>query len=122
MFEIAPEIQVTSISSGGSSVTLFGGVANAIFNFASSGTAVPFIELGLGYSTLTGGGGGSDLHTAILPRLGGGVRILVGNSASVNIGATYEHLSTSVSGGGGSLGGNQFGVNVGLSIFPSGLK
>jgi hypothetical protein len=118
-WELMPTLALTSVSSGGETATSFAGAANIVYNFSTNGQAVPYLRGGLGFGTISSGGG-SSLNVSAIPVLGGGVRVLVGNSASVNFGAFYVHQSWSS--GGSSVSGNEFGLTVGLSIFPNGLK
>jgi hypothetical protein len=118
-WEIAPGIDLTSVSGGGSTVTDFTGTGSVLYNFPAQGTVVPFVRGGLGFGTISGGGG-SSINTTIIPLIGGGFRILLGNNASVNFTALYEH--TSVSTDGASISGNAFLLGVGLSVFPVGFS
>lgn len=120
-WEIAPGIQVSSLSGSGSTLTSFTGLIEGIYNFPMANSPlVPFLRAGVGYGTISGGGG-SSINTSIIPEIGGGIRVLMGNSASLNFGAFYEHTSTSLSGGGSSVTGNAFGVTAGFSVFPWGF-
>ena len=82
-------------------------------------TLVPFVGAGLGFSSLSPGGGASSITTTVIPIVEGGVRCLVGNSASINFLARYQHESSKI--GGQTFSPNAFGIQVGLSVFPSGF-
>ena len=119
-FEFAPGFALQSISAGGESIIQVSGIANFIYNFSSSGgSTIPFIQGGLGYGTTSLGG--ESIKNSIIPAITGGVRVIVDNSASVNFAAFHEHTSTSETGF-SSVTGNTFGLNVGLSIFPTTLR
>jgi len=58
--------------------------AGATLNFPVSGSVVPFVDAGAGFVRF------GDNSSAILPELGAGVRALIGNSTSLNIGVAYQ--------------------------------
>jgi hypothetical protein len=110
--EILGNLIVTDISGdfgSGSSVGLSGGVG---FNFPSGSNVVPFVQAQLGILTNSGGGDTSLL----LPTLEGGIRLLVGSSASVNIGVGFQHQTNAL--GVSDVSANVILLQLGVSIFP----
>ena len=117
-WEIAPQVILTSLSGGGSTLTNFSGAVSGIYNFATAGNnLVPFLEAGVGLGSVSAGGSSQSFST--LPLLAGGIRMLMGNSASINITAGYQRVS--MSSGGSTATENTIGVQAGLSIFPRGF-
>jgi hypothetical protein len=103
---------------GGSFSTTDFGVAGALrLNFATSGTAVPFLGAGLGIVT-HGGDTDNDETTLIAPSVEAGVRFLVGSSASVNMALGYQFRSNAL--GVKDVSGNIILLGVGISAFASG--
>jgi hypothetical protein len=97
----------SEISGTASSVT---GGASAVFNFPTkTGPNVPYLQAGLGFGSNSGGGS----------FVGAGVRVLFGNSASINIAVLYERTSIKV--GGTSVDEDEFNLSAGLSVFPVGF-
>jgi hypothetical protein len=119
-WEFGPEVSVASLSGGGSTQSDFGANGLAVYNFALNGnTLVPFVGAGLGFSSFSPGGGGSSITTTVIPIVEGGVRCLMGSSASINFLARYQHESMKE--GGVTISPNEFGIQVGLSVFPNGF-
>jgi len=96
-----------------------------ILNFPTSGRMVPFVGGGAGFldrssefESITGDySTEGDYETIlILPRVEGGIRVLVGDSASLNIAAFYEHRKNAE--GIEDAETDNIGVNLGISIFP----
>lgn len=100
-------------SESGTSIGFTGGVQ---LNFASGGQMVPFVRAAFG---IVGNSGVLSLGTettTIAPILVAGLRVLVGNSASVNFGVGYQHASKAL--GVQDLSSSTFGLDIGVSIFP----
>ena len=117
-WEILPAASIQSLSAGGHTASTLSGIVSAVYNFATaSGTAVPYLQAGVGLGSESSGG--SSISSSILPLVGGGVRFLVGNSAAVNLGATYRRDTWTNHGE--SLTQSTTGVQAGLSIFPKGF-
>jgi hypothetical protein len=106
---------------GGGSVSYTDTGVSGLFavNFPTDGAAVPFVGAGLGMA-LHGGDvdDDEDNTTIMIPTIVGGVRILVGNSASVNLGVSYEHQTNAL--GIEDVSGNVIMMNVGISVFVKG--
>jgi hypothetical protein len=93
---------------------LIGGVA---LNFPTSGNLVPFVRGSAGFVSNSGDLYVDNATTVIAPLLEGGLRVMVGESASVNFVVGYQHRS------------NAFGVQnqsvdsvtlgVGVSVYPA---
>ena len=92
---------------------LIGGVA---INFPSSSNLVPFIRGSVAVQLHSGDLYVDDATTIIAPLLEGGMRVMVGRSASVNFVVGYLHRSN-VSGV-QDLTANSVTLGVGLSAFP----
>ncbi|MBN1826043.1 MAG: outer membrane beta-barrel protein [Candidatus Eisenbacteria bacterium] len=96
-----------------------------ILNFPSSGAIVPFVGGGAGFlsldskfeNTTTGYEDEGDYEKIyILPRVEGGIRVLVGDSASINIAGFYEHRKNDE--GIEDADADNMGVSLGITIFP----
>lgn len=92
------------------SAGLTGGVT---VNFVSSGNVVPFLRGSVGF--LSNSESGSET-TLIAPLLEGGLRVMVGSSASVNFGVGYQRLSNAL--GVQDETANVVTLGVGVSVFP----
>jgi len=116
-WEFGPVVVLRTTSAGGETFTTIGLTGDAYYNFTTGqDKTIPFVFAGLGF--LHNSGGGSSLTTGILPRLGGGVRWLIGSSASINVDAFFEHDRASTEGV--TESGNDLGVEAGFSIYPRG--
>lgn len=101
---------------GSESATSLGLVGGVQYNFPSGGRTIPFVRGSLGILTNSGSLASGDQTTLIAPSLLAGLRVLVGNSASVNFGVGYQHLSDAL--GVQELSANTIGAEIGVSIFP----
>lgn len=106
---------------GGESVSAsqYGPQAGLRWNFATKSSIVPFVEGKFG--VLAYGGDASDgaETTLLLPSIGGGVRVLLGETASVNFSGNYVRQQNAS--GVDQLNSNDIRFGVGLSVFPGGL-
>jgi hypothetical protein len=103
-----------SPSENATSIGIGGGLT---FNFASSSQTIPFLRFGLGILTNSGDLSAGTETTVLAPVIEGGLRVLVGSSASVNFAAQYEHAENAF--GDPDLNANTFGLVVGVSVFPN---
>jgi len=92
----------------------FGVICGPVLDFGGGGPVVPHVQGGIG--VLNHGG---DVHedsqaALILPQLGAGVRLMVGESASINCGAFWQHLSNAE--GVEDLSASQSGIGMGTSV------
>lgn len=92
---------------------LIGGVA---LNFVLSGNVVPFVRGSVGFLSNSGDFSEGTMTTVIAPLLEGGVRLMVGRSASVNFVVGYQHQSNV--NGLQDLSRNSVTLGVGVSVFP----
>ena len=99
-------------SASATSIGLTGGVQ---YNFVSGGRVVPYLRSALGFVNNSRDVPGIET-TFIAPLLQGGLRWLVGSSASINYGLGYRH-QLNVQGTRG-LSADTFSLEIGLSIFP----
>ena len=102
-------------SASSSGIGFIGGVA---LNFTTTGRMVPFVRGALGIVGNSGDLAPGSETTVIAPILSAGLRLLVGNAASVNFAVDYQHESSAL--GVQDLSANTLGLNVGVSIFPHG--
>jgi len=100
-------------SSSSTSAGLTGGVA---VNFVSSGNVVPFLRGSLGFLSNSGDAGFGTETTVIAPLLEGGLRVMVGSSASVNFVVGYQHQTSAL--GVQDESANVITLGVGVSVFP----
>lgn len=123
LFEIDGGLQLTHASfdddgGGSSSATAFGFTAGVTANLPlSSESVVPFVGAGLGVLAFSGDAPSGSETSVTAPYVRGGLRVLVGNSASVNFGLAYAHQTNAE--GVKDLNNNQIGLTVGISIFPN---
>lgn len=117
---VSRESLVIGEDGGGSgsaqSATAAGLVGGVALNFPASGRLVPFVRGSVGFLSNSGDLYIDNSTTVIAPLLEGGLRVMVGGSASVNVVVGYAHRS------------NAYGVQdqtirsvtlgVGVSVFP----
>jgi hypothetical protein len=105
-----------SDSLGSFSDNAYGASADLTANFPTPNNLIPFVRAGVGFETFSGDTYARTTTSVIAPYVRAGVRVLVGNSASVNLSLTYRH-ETNADGNKGE-GANVVGLSAGLSIFP----
>ena len=76
----------------------------------------PYVRAGLGFEGFSGDGYENAKTALILPYLRAGVRVMVGESGSLNLSVGYRHEQDS--GGSSGLDANSIGFAVGVSLFP----
>jgi hypothetical protein len=109
----------TSIHPEGASSTsasAFGASAGLTFNISTQGALIPFLRGTVGFLTYSGDGFQGTDTEYLAPAVSAGVRTMVGGSASLNFSALFTHHSNVQ--GQKYLTANEFGLAVGLSIFP----
>jgi len=113
-YEVTGGFMTRHESTNGTSDTALGATAGLTYNFSSQGGFIPFASLGFGALFYDGF---SFNNTAVLaPILTGGMRVLVGSSASVNASLGYQHESNAQGEFGASS--NRLVAGVGVSLFP----
>lgn len=101
------------------SSTAFGVEASVGFNLGSSQTTVPFLGLSVGMLNWSGDGF-EDAEATVFFGGVAGLRFLVGSHASLNTSVVLARQSNAA--GVEDLDATGFSVQVGISIFPGGLK
>ena len=96
------------------SASSFGFLGSLIVNFSTSGPMVPYVQGGIGLQTYSGDGYEGAETSSIVPSVGGGLRFLIGDSASINAGLTYQHVNNA--GGGEDITANEVLFTVGVSV------
>ena len=103
--------------SASTSLTLTGITGGLIYNFnTASGPMIPFAEAGIGVVGYSGDLAVGTAATVIAPTVSIGTRVMVGHSGSVNFAFNYEHQLHA--GGIDQVDANNFGLSVGMSLFP----
>jgi hypothetical protein len=113
-YEVTGGLLIRHESVNGESSTSLGATAGLTYNFSPRGNLVPFASLGFG--TLFYGGFSFDETAVLAPMVSGGVRLLVGNNASVNLSLGYQHESNA--NGEFNASSNRLLASVGVSLFP----
>lgn len=109
-YEVTGGMLIRHTSFNGNSDTGLGTTAGLIYNFAPRGGVIPFA--GLGFGVLFNDGFTFDDTAVLFPDLSGGIRVLVGNAGSVNMGLGYQRESD------GHVKVNRVLASVGVSLFP----
>jgi hypothetical protein len=107
-------------SDSGGDATSMGLTADFILNFPTQSNVVPFGQVSLGVTTWGGDVYDDPELTFVLPFVGGGFRVLVGDHASVNVLAGYRHQSNAF--GIKDLTAHDIVLSFGLSVFPGGIQ
>jgi hypothetical protein len=92
----------------------FGASGTVIFNFKADGPYVPYLQAGLGVLGHAGNDYRNEATSVLLPILAGGTRVLIGNSAALDFGALYQHITND--GGVPNLSANQVFISLGISL------
>jgi len=104
---------------GESSSTTDTGMGMAVVaNFPTESSVEPFFGAGISFVAHGGDVGGGDKMTLNAPVVTGGLRFLVGNSASINLGVSYEHQTNAL--GYEDVSANVIMFDLGVSAFVSG--
>ena len=109
-FEATCGLLVRHQSTNGMGETALGASAGLNYNFSPQGRMIPFV--GAGFGTFFNDGFTFNNTSVLAPALTGGIRVLVGNTGSVNLRAGYEHETD------GQVSTNRFLGGVGVSLFP----
>src|SRR5262245_30705735 len=113
-YEVSGGVMTRHQSTNGNSETALGATAGIQYNFSPHGTVIPF--LGLGFGTLFYDGFSLDNTAVLAPMLSGGIRVLVGSSASVNMSLGFQHEDNAE--GEPGVSANRLIAGVGVSLFP----
>lgn len=117
-YEVTGGFLVRHESVNGNSDTSLGATAGLQYNFSRHGSVVPFVSAGFGALFYDGF---SMNDTAVLaPMISGGLRVPVGQSASVNMSLGYQHEANA--NGEFNASANRLVAAVGVSLFPWGPK
>jgi len=109
-WEATTGIAIRHLDQNGMNETGLGFTAGVLYNFPAQGMLVPFV--GGGFGALFNDGFTFNNTALIAPSLTGGLRVLVGNSGSVNLSLGYQHETDN------QVTQNQLLANVGVSLFP----
>jgi len=113
-YEVTGGFMTRHESTNGVSQTALGATAGLTYNFSPQGGVIPYASFGFGALFYDGF---SLNGTAVLaPMLTGGVRVLVGSTASVNTSLGYQHESNAQ--GEFGVSANRLIAGVGVSLFP----
>ena len=113
-YEVTGAFMTRHESTNGVSDTALGANAGLTYNFSPQGAVIPFASVGFG--TLFYDGFSFNDAAVLAPMLTGGIRMLVGSSASVNVNMGYQHESNAQGEFGASS--NRLVAGVGVSVFP----
>jgi hypothetical protein len=113
-YEVTAAFLTRHQSANGSSDTALGASAGLLYNFSSQGNVTPFA--GVGFGALFYDGFSFNQTAVLAPVLTGGIRVLVGSNASVNMSLGYQHESNAD--GEFQASANRLVAGVGVSIFP----
>lgn len=94
----------------------YGVRGDVILNLPTDGPIVPFVAGGVGFVAYGNEDIYGDESSLIFPVIAGGIRVLMGNSASLNLTASYR--KTSNFGGMKDFDSSTFRIGVGVSAFP----
>lgn len=109
-YEVTGGLIVRHESVNGSSATSVGAIAGLTYNFNASGSMIPFASMGFG--TLFNGGFDFSDPAVIAPSIAAGVRVLAGDTGSVNLSLGYQRESN------GEMRQNRIVAAAGVSLFP----
>lgn len=113
-YEVTAAFLTRHQSANGMSDTALGASAGLLYNFSSQGSVTPFA--GVGFGALFYDGFSFDETAVLAPMITGGVRVLVGSNASVNMSLGYQHESNAD--GEFQASANRLVAGVGVSLFP----
>jgi hypothetical protein len=113
-YEVTGGLLARHQSTNGNSDTALGASAGLNYNFSSGGSVIPFV--GLGFGTLFYDGFSFSDTSVLAPMVTGGIRVLVGPSAAVNLSLGYQHESNAQ--GEFNASSNRLVGSVGVSVFP----
>lgn len=113
-YEVTAAFLTRHQSANGTSDTALGASAGLLYNFSSQGSVTPFV--GVGFGALFYDGFSFDETAVLAPILTGGIRVLVGSNASVNMSLGYQHESNAD--GEFQASANRLVAGVGVSLFP----
>jgi hypothetical protein len=100
--------------------SVFRFTGDVILNFPVDGSLVPFVQSSIGLINWSATGESDVDMTLVLPFVGGGFRVLMGDHASFNVAAGFEYQARAQ--GDADTSAHDFVVRFGLSAFPKGLQ
>jgi hypothetical protein len=109
-YEVTGGMIIRHESVNGSSDTSVGAVAGLTYNFNASGNMIPFASVGFG--ALFNGGFDFSEPAVLAPTLAAGVRVLAGDTGSVNLSLGYQRESND------HMRQNRIVAGAGVSLFP----
>jgi hypothetical protein len=109
-FEATSGVTLRHVRENDNHQTALGFTAGLLYNFPSRGTMIPFA--GIGFGAIFNDGFTFNETALIAPSLTGGMRLLVGSTASVNLSLGYQHETDN------HVSTNQLLGSVGVSLFP----
>lgn len=112
-FELGFKPTISSISSGGSSVTAVYFFAAPAYNFVTDGNLYPYIEGLLGYTSQSNGITRSGLSYG----LSGGLKIGIGGRAMINTSIQYVAYTLDIDATPGRDGFNQLWLGAGFRVW-----
>jgi len=113
-YEVTGAFLTRHQSVNGNSDTALGASAGLTYNFNAAGNVIPYASVGFG--ALFYGGFALDETAVLAPMVAGGIRVLVGSTASVNMSLGYQHESNAD--GEFNASANRVLAGVGVSVFP----
>jgi hypothetical protein len=98
--------------------TSYGFGGSLVFNFPSKSSIIPFLQGGFALLAYSGDMYENAETTYVLPSIGVGLRFLVTESASINSGLYYQHISNAL--GVEDVSANQlyFGLSISILFIP----
>jgi hypothetical protein len=109
-YEVTGGFIIRHESVNGSSDTSVGAVAGLTYNFNASGNMIPFASAGFG--ALFNGGFDFSEPAVLAPTLAAGVRVLAGDTGSINLSLGYQRESNE------HMRQNRIVAGAGVSLFP----
>jgi hypothetical protein len=109
---------VDPVNVASTSSTAIGPEAGMMLNFANSSIVVPYISGAVGLVSYSGTAASYSTGWMV-PFLGAGIRVLVGNSASFNLGVAYVHNINAL--GISDETSDSIRFSIGISAFPKKL-
>jgi len=108
--EVTVGFAIQHEAQNGDGNTRLGAVTGYQYNFLARGGVTPYAGIGMGANF--GEGFTFDGTSLVAPVLTGGMRVLVGNTGSVNLSLSYEHETDN------HVSENRIVGAVGVSLFP----
>ena len=113
-------VSIDPEGSGSSSASALRGNLDAYLNFDGGETLIPFLLLSFGVIRWSDDSASDYKPTLIVPRIGVGLRVLIGDSAAFVGVLGFENHIHAV--GNEDLSARDIGLSFGISAFPGGLQ